>query len=78
MFVHHVCLVPTETKRALDPLELELQADVNLHVGAANEPLTSARAASVLLTISYLSNPKQLHPHNEAVNTRNTLSDTLL
>lgn len=51
-------------QRALDPLELELQAVVNLHVGAANEPLTSARAASVLLTKSYLSNPKQLYSHN--------------
>lgn len=33
VFVHHVCGVPEGArKRALDPLELELQKDVGCHV----------------------------------------------
>ena len=78
MYVHHVCLVPTETKRALDPLELELQVVVNLHVGAANEPLTSARAASVLNQKLSFRPQATVSSQWNRLNTRDTLSDILL
>ena len=49
----HVCIAylysaQRNQKRASDPLELELQTVVNLHVGAGIEPGSSGRAASAL------------------------------
>ena len=35
-YIPHLCLVPKETKRALDALELELQTTVSCHVRAGN------------------------------------------
>lgn len=47
----HVCRVHGGKKRALDPLELELQLVVSYHVGAGvqKEPVSSAREANSLL-----------------------------
>lgn len=46
----HVCRAHGGKKRALDPLELELQLAVSYHVGAGvpREPVSSAREASSL------------------------------
>lgn len=47
----HVCSAHGGEKRALDPLEQELQLVVSYHVGAGvqKEPVSSAREANSLL-----------------------------
>lgn len=48
VFESHVCDTHKVQKRLLDPLELELKAVVNHHMGAGTEPGTSAKVVSAL------------------------------
>lgn len=48
VFESHVCDTLKVQKRLLDPLELELKAVVNHHMGAGTEPGTSAKVVSAL------------------------------
>lgn len=43
-----ICKAHGGQKRVPGPQELELQVDVNLHVGAGNQTKSPARAASAL------------------------------
>ena len=71
------CLCMTRTwfqRRALDPLELELQMVVSHHVGAGNPLWSSRRVASVVHTAPSLQPEKEVLGPDQKFNIPDELS----
>lgn len=50
MCVYHVCLLPSDTERTSDPLEVELQTVVNSHMDSGNHTQTLCKSSMLLNT----------------------------
>lgn len=58
------CLLPTSQKRALGPLELELQMVIIRHVGAGDRKLYPLQEQKVLLVTKPVSQAPKTHISN--------------